>query len=80
MFFVVLLDQFESIESFVLLSKLCLEMVTYVAFHIGMLGNEEDDLLKQANPLLISLFEAVVVLHDDNDQASYAISLWHFPW
>ena len=56
MFFVVLLDQFESIEAFVLLSKLCLEMVTYVAFHIGMLRNEEDDLLKQANPLLISLF------------------------
>ena len=70
MFFVVLLDQCESIEAFVLLSKLFLEKVVYVAFHIGMLGKEEDDLLKQVNPLLISLFEVVIVLDDDNDRAS----------
>ena len=61
-------------------SASCLEMVVYVAFHIGMLGNEKEDLLKHVNPLLISLFEAVVVLDNDNDRASYAISLWYFPW
>ena len=80
MFFVVLIDQCESIEAFLFLSKLFLEKVVYVAFHISMLGNEEDDLLKQVNPLLISLFEAVLVLDDDSDRASCAISLWHFPW
>ena len=51
-----------------------LHQVVYVTFHIGMLGNEENDLLKQVNPLLISLFEAVVVLDDYNDRASCAIS------
>jgi len=44
-FFVVHINQYELTEVFVLLSKLILEMIFCVAFHIGMLGSEEEYLL-----------------------------------
>lgn len=68
------INQYELTEAFVLLSKLILEMVVCVAFHIDMLGSEEENLLTQVNSSLVSLFEAVVILDDDNDQASCSIS------